>query len=76
MEYPSGERGNFFESSKYDKGVYAARINIDNLDETLSVYLKNGCTLKSGPNENSSVRAAVIMSCDGNTIILMEHLNH
>lgn len=76
MEYPSGERGNFFESSKFDKDVYAARINVDNLDETLSIYLKNGFTLKSGPNENPSVKAAVIMSCDGNTIILMEHLKH
>lgn len=76
MEYPSGERGNFFESSKFEKGTYAVRINVDNLDEVLSAYLKNGFTLRNEPKENPSVKAAVVMSHDGNVVILMEHLKH
>lgn len=76
MEYPSGERGNMYESSKFDKPTYAVRFNVDNLDETLSAYLKSGFKVVNGPNENPSVKAAVVMSPNENIVILMEHLKH
>ena len=74
LEFPSGVRIDVLQSSKIKGDEYAVRLNVDNLEEVLSLYVNTGCEIAAGPVEIPSAKAALIKSPGGRYIVLMEHL--
>ena len=73
LEYPTGGRVDVLQSSTIKGDDYAVRLNVDNLEEVLPLYVNTGCEIEFGPVENPSTKAAVLKSPNGKRIMLIEH---
>ena len=74
MRHPNGMRSDVVSTDLVFTDTHVSHMEIQDFEESLDTYRKNGYTIVKGPLMENDNKAALIKSSDGVVILLVQHI--
>lgn len=74
LENENGKRMDVVYVEELEKNCFMVRVNVDDFDEALNIYLNDGFTIFKGPSIDDCSKNVLLNCPDGELIMLMQHI--